>query len=120
LLINYHREKNELLILNFYAVKIQPLFNLRISKVKLKAFMRILFYMYRLKVHKKGIIVIPKEIREKFNLKEGDEVNVIVDDEGIYIFPRDDIRKYFGSDKDTIKALNILEEERRRERESST
>jgi len=96
------------------------LFNLRISKVKLKAFMRIFFYMYRLKVHKKGIIVIPKEIREKFNLKEGDEVNVIVDDEGIYIFPRGDIRKYFGSDKDAIKALNILEEERRRERESST
>lgn len=76
--------------------------------------------MYKLKIHKKGIIVIPKEMRERLNLKEGDEVNAIVDDEGIYIFPRDSIEKYFGSDKDAIKALKILKEERRKERESST
>ncbi|MUN29800.1 AbrB/MazE/SpoVT family DNA-binding domain-containing protein [Sulfuracidifex metallicus] len=75
--------------------------------------------MYRLKVHKKGIIVIPKEIRDKFNIKEGDEVNVIVDDKGIYIFPMQTIEKYFGSDKGAIDALKILEEERRKEREKS-
>ena len=39
------------------------------SKVRLKAFTRIIFYMYTLKVHKKGIIVIPKEIREKIQLE---------------------------------------------------
>ncbi|BAB66607.1 AbrB/MazE/SpoVT family DNA-binding domain-containing protein [Sulfurisphaera tokodaii] len=75
--------------------------------------------MYRLKVHKKGIIVIPKEVRDKLNIKEGDEVNVIVDDEGIYIFPKESIEKYFGSDKDAIQALKILEEERRKEREKN-
>ncbi|BDC17535.1 AbrB/MazE/SpoVT family DNA-binding domain-containing protein [Acidianus sp. HS-5] len=71
--------------------------------------------MYKLKIHKKGIIVIPKEIRDKLNLKEGDEVNAVFDDEGIYIFPKEDIRKFFGSDKDALKALEILEEERRKE-----
>lgn len=75
--------------------------------------------MYKLKVHKKGIVVIPKEVREKLNIKEGDELNVIVDDVGIYIFPRKNIEEYFGSDKDAMKALRILEEERRKERESS-
>ena len=68
--------------------------------------------MYKLKVHKKGIIVIPKEIRDKLNLKEGDEVNVVFDDEGIYIFPKEDIRKFFGSDKG---ALKVLEEKKGRQ-----
>ena len=77
-------------------------------------------FMYRLKVHKKGIIVIPKEVRERLNIKEGDEVNVIVDDEGIYIFPKESIEKYFGSDKDALEALKVLEEERRREREKDS
>ena len=76
--------------------------------------------MYRLKVHKKGIIVLPKEVRERLNIKEGDEVNVIVDDEGIYIFPKESIEKYFGSDKDALEALKVLEEERRREREKDS
>ncbi len=76
--------------------------------------------MYKLKVHKKGIIVIPKEIRHRLNIKEGDEVSVIVDDDGIYIFPNENIEKYFGSDKDAIEALKILEEERRKERENRT
>ncbi|MCY0874621.1 MAG: AbrB/MazE/SpoVT family DNA-binding domain-containing protein [Acidianus infernus] len=76
--------------------------------------------MYKLKVHKKGIIVIPKEVRDKLNIKEGDELNVIVDGEGIFIFPQRNIEEYFGSDKDAIKALKVLEEERRKERESSS
>ena len=76
--------------------------------------------MYRLKVHKKGIIVLPKEVRERLNIKEGDEVNVIVDDEGIYIFPRMTMDRIFGSDKEALEALRLLEEERRREREESS
>ncbi|MUM65683.1 AbrB/MazE/SpoVT family DNA-binding domain-containing protein [Acidianus infernus] len=76
--------------------------------------------MYKLKVHKKGIIVIPKEVRDKLNIKEGDELNVVADGEGIFIFPQRNIEKYFGSDKDAIKALKVLEEERRKERESSS
>ena len=76
--------------------------------------------MYRLKVHKKGIIVLPKEVRERLNIKEGDEVDVIVDDEGIYIFPRMTMDRIFGSDKGALEALRLLEEERRREREESS
>ena len=76
--------------------------------------------MYRLKVHKKGIIVLPKEIRERLNIKEGDEVDVIVDDEGIYIFPRMTMDRIFGSDKGALEALRLLEEERRRERGESS
>ena len=73
--------------------------------------------VYRLKVHKKGIIVLPKEVRERLNIREGDEVNAIVDDEGIYIFPKMTVDKIFGSDKGALEALKLLEEERRRERE---
>lgn len=76
--------------------------------------------MYRLKVHKKGIIVLPKEIRERLNIKEGDEVDAIVDDEGIYIFPKTTVDKIFGSDKGALVALKLLEVERRREREESS
>ncbi|MEM0373646.1 MAG: AbrB/MazE/SpoVT family DNA-binding domain-containing protein [Sulfolobaceae archaeon] len=76
--------------------------------------------MQKLKIHKKGIIVIPKEIRERLNLKEGDEVNVVYDDEGIYIFPKHEIKEYFGSDKDALKALEILMDMRRKERENNT
>ena len=76
--------------------------------------------MYRLKVHKKGIIVLPKEVRERLNIKEGDEVDVIVDDEGIYIFPKMTMDKIFGSDKGALEALKLLEEERRRERGESS
>jgi AbrB family looped-hinge helix DNA binding protein len=74
--------------------------------------------MYKVKVHKKGIIVIPKEVRERLNIREGDEVNLVVDGHGIYIFPNESIEKYFGSDKEAIEALKILEEERRKEREN--
>ena len=76
--------------------------------------------MYRLKVHKNGVIVLPKDILERLNIREGDEVDVIVDDEGIYIFPKMTMDKAFGRDKGALEALRLLEEERRREREESS
>ena len=76
--------------------------------------------MYRLKVHRNGVIVLPKDILERLNIREGDEVDVIADDEGIYIFPRTVMDKVLGSDKGALEALKLLEEERRRERERSS
>ena len=64
--------------------------------------------------------MLPKEVRERLNIREGDEVDVIVDDEGIYIFPRMTMDRIFGSDKGALEALKLLEEERRREREESS
>mgnify|MGYP001770645371 CR=1 FL=1 len=64
--------------------------------------------------------MLPKEILERLNIREGDEVDVIVDDEGIYIFPRIAMDKVLGSDKGALGALKLLEEERRREREGGS
>ncbi|MBP2657182.1 MAG: SpoVT / AbrB like domain protein [Firmicutes bacterium] len=42
---------------------------------------------YNVKVSTKGQIVLPKELRDKFNIKHNCEVKVFADDEQIYIKP---------------------------------
>jgi|GEM_PF-1667122 len=39
------------------------------------------------KIHPKGQIVIPKDIRDDFNLEPGDKVEVRPTDDGIILFP---------------------------------
>lgn len=72
--------------------------------------------MYTIKVHKKGIIVIPKEVRERLNIKDGDKMILINDEEGIYIYPIKSIEYYFGKDKRYgVELIKLLEEERNKE-----
>ncbi|AGJ64009.1 AbrB/MazE/SpoVT family DNA-binding domain-containing protein [Saccharolobus islandicus] len=68
------------------------------------------------KVHKKGIVVIPKEIREKFNIKEGDEVIIYSDEYGIHILPKKSPEELFGRDRG--KGLEELSKEHIKERET--
>ncbi|ACP36830.1 transcriptional regulator, AbrB family [Sulfolobus islandicus Y.G.57.14] len=68
------------------------------------------------KVHKKGIVVIPKEIREKFNIKEGDEVIIYSDEYGIHILPKKSPEELFGIDRG--KGLEELAKEHIKERET--
>ncbi|AAK43229.1 AbrB/MazE/SpoVT family DNA-binding domain-containing protein [Saccharolobus solfataricus] len=70
----------------------------------------------RVKVYKKGIIVIPKEIREKLGIKEGDIIELIVNGDRISIEKPLTLLDLFGIDGD--EALEIAKEiikERRKE-----
>jgi AbrB family looped-hinge helix DNA binding protein len=40
-----------------------------------------------MKIHNKGQVVIPAEIRRRFGLDIGDEVDVSIDDKGIHLYP---------------------------------
>ncbi|QGA55260.1 AbrB/MazE/SpoVT family DNA-binding domain-containing protein [Sulfolobus sp. E5-1-F] len=71
---------------------------------------------HKVKVYKKGIIVIPKEIREKLGIKEGDIIELVVNGDKISIEKPLTLLDLFGIDGDD--ALEIAKEivkERRKE-----
>ncbi len=41
----------------------------------------------KMKIHNKGQVVIPSEIRKKFDLDVGDQMDVVVDDNGVHLYP---------------------------------
>ncbi|BFH72942.1 AbrB/MazE/SpoVT family DNA-binding domain-containing protein [Sulfurisphaera javensis] len=70
------------------------------------------------KVHKKGIIVLPSEVRKKLNIKEGSVLKIEIKDDTIILkkeLSLIDAWGIFEGKADVKEALNILEEERRRE-----
>ena len=53
-------------------------------------------YAWMVKIGEKGQFVIPKEAREMFSLKPGDEILVLGDNEkGIAILPKEKQKEYF-------------------------
>lgn len=71
------------------------------------------------KISSKGWVVIPAEIRRKYGLKPGDEVNVIDYGGVISLVPvrRDPINEGYGMLKGAGPLLDDLSEERRRDLE---
>jgi len=53
---------------------------------------------YRVKVHKNGIIVIPKEIREMIGIKEEDIVELVVNEGKVSIEKPETLLDLFGID----------------------
>ncbi|MCY0883592.1 AbrB/MazE/SpoVT family DNA-binding domain-containing protein [Acidianus infernus] len=71
---------------------------------------------YRVKVYKKGIIVIPKEVRESIGIKEGDIVELIVDGDKVRIEKPKTLLDLFGIDGDkAVEVAKAIVEERRKE-----
>jgi AbrB family looped-hinge helix DNA binding protein len=70
---------------------------------------------YRAKVYKKGIIVIPKEVREKLGIKEGDVIELVVDIDKITLNKPVTLLDLFGidGDKATEVAKEIVKERRK-------
>ena len=70
-------------------------------------------------VSKKGWVVIPREIRERHNIKPGDKVQIVDYGGSITIVPAmtDPIREMRGMLKGGPSLTKALLEERRRERE---
>ncbi|WP_363315410.1 AbrB/MazE/SpoVT family DNA-binding domain-containing protein [Thermosulfurimonas sp.] len=67
-------------------------------------------------VSSKGQVVIPAEIRKKFNLRRGKRLAVFVEDERIILKPVEELlRRGRGLLPQKGKALKILLEERRKE-----
>ncbi|NON61358.1 AbrB/MazE/SpoVT family DNA-binding domain-containing protein [Acidianus sp. RZ1] len=74
--------------------------------------------VYRLKVYKKGIIVIPKEVRDLLQISEDGEVELVVEGKEVKLRrPNLTLEDLFGIDKD-IDWEKELEELRRKEVEN--
>ncbi|MCH4816800.1 MAG: AbrB/MazE/SpoVT family DNA-binding domain-containing protein [Saccharolobus sp.] len=70
----------------------------------------------RVKVYKKGIIVIPKEIREKLGIKEGDIIELVVNGDKISIEKPATLLDLFGVDGDeAVEVAKEIIKERRKE-----
>ena len=70
-------------------------------------------------VSSKGQVVIPAEIRKRFNLRKGKRLAVFVEDEKIVFKPVEDLLKRGrGLLPQKGKALKILLKERRKEEQS--
>ncbi|RLF07998.1 MAG: AbrB family transcriptional regulator [Thermoprotei archaeon] len=71
---------------------------------------------YRVKVHKKGLIVIPAEVRRRFGIYENSYLELVVDDNGIRLVVPKDLRDAFGMDGDkALEVIKLIHESRRRE-----
>ncbi len=60
---------------------------------------------YRVKVHKKGLIVIPAEIRRKLGISEGSYLELVVENDSIRLIVPKSLRDTFGVDGE--KALEV-------------
>jgi len=60
---------------------------------------------YRVRVHKKGLIVIPASIRRRFGIREGSYLELIVKDDNITLTVPKSIKDAFGVDGE--KALEV-------------
>jgi len=64
----------------------------------------------KLRLGKKGYLIIPKILREKYGFKEGDWILVELRDDGIMLKPgknMDDLRKFCKSHAEELRSLNI-------------
>ena len=60
---------------------------------------------YRVKVHKKGLIVIPAEVRRRLGISEGSYLELYIDDGTIRLVVPKSLKNVFGIDGE--KALEV-------------
>lgn len=69
---------------------------------------------YLVKVHKKGLIVIPSEVRRKLGIAPGMKLELLVEDDSLRLLVPRDLRSFFGIDGEkALKAAKLILEERR-------
>ncbi|QXJ31811.1 AbrB/MazE/SpoVT family DNA-binding domain-containing protein [Saccharolobus shibatae] len=75
------------------------------------------------KVHKKGIIVIPVEVRRRLNIKEGSVIELEVEGDKIILKRKMTLLDAYGIDKEmgnsAVKELEKLRKEEEVEKENS-
>lgn len=74
--------------------------------------------MHTSKVTSKGQIVIPSKLRKKYKIKKGTQINFLESDGEIKLIPTSSelIKKNFGVFKTKGKLMNILKEEKKKEK----
>ena len=60
---------------------------------------------YRVKVHKKGFIIIPAEVRRKLGLHEGSYLELVVENESVRLIVPRSLKDFFGADGE--KAVEV-------------
>ncbi len=74
---------------------------------------------YTVKVHGKGLIVIPAEVRKRFGITPGSKLQLYVEGGSIRIVVPQDIRSLFGVDGEkALEVTRLILEERKRERDT--
>ena len=63
---------------------------------------------YVVKVHRKGLIILPAELRRKYGIREGGEVILIDEDARIVLIPRVKLADLYGSAKDYGKVIDEI------------
>ncbi|MGC9106496.1 MAG: AbrB/MazE/SpoVT family DNA-binding domain-containing protein [Thermoprotei archaeon] len=71
---------------------------------------------YRVKVHRKGIIVLPSEVRDALNVKEGDYVEIVLESGQVRLERPTSLLDLFGIDGEVaVEVARAVVEERRKE-----
>jgi AbrB family looped-hinge helix DNA binding protein len=71
---------------------------------------------YRVKVHRKGIIVLPSEVRNALNVKEGDYVEIVLESGQVRLERPTSLLDLFGVDGEAaVEVARAVVEERRKE-----
>lgn len=71
---------------------------------------------YRVKVHRKGLIVIPVEVRRKLGIVEGSYVELVVEGDTIRIIVPKTLKDAFGVDGEkALEVARLITASRRKE-----
>ena len=71
---------------------------------------------YRIKVHRKGLIVLPAEVRRKLGIYEGSYLELIVEDNSIRLLVPKSLRDAFGVDGEkAVEVARLINASRRAE-----
>ena len=71
---------------------------------------------YRVKVHRKGLIVIPVEVRRRLGIVEGSYVELVVEGDAIRIIVPKTLRDAFGVDGEkALEVARLITASRRKE-----
>lgn len=69
------------------------------------------------KVTNRGMICLPASLRKKYNIKDGDHISIIEDEDGMKIIPIEDIDSLRHRSISAKKMLKIMEEAKKEELE---
>jgi len=69
---------------------------------------------YRVKVHRKGLIVIPAEVRRRFGICEGSYLELVVEGNSLRLIIPRDLRSAFGVDGErAVEVARLISASRR-------
>ncbi len=75
---------------------------------------------FRVKVHRKGLIVIPAEVRKKLGIHEGSQLELVIeDDNSIRLIVPKSLKSAFGVNGDkALEVIRLIKSSRRAEVEA--